>query len=104
MRCRARRKVNNKTYYEKHKEQLNEYSKAYREENKEERKLYDKEIYKIQIKFPNCNSEVCKSKLARHQRTQPCKLIAYSKNNTFKIIFLIIITKNFILSRISKMV
>ena len=37
VRCKDRGKVNSKTYYDKHKDELNEHSKKYRVEHKEER-------------------------------------------------------------------
>ena len=80
VKCRASHKIRSKKHHENHKEELNEYSKKYRDERKEERKLYDKERYKIKNKCPNCDSEVCKKELPKHQRTVKCKSIAESKN------------------------
>ena len=80
VKCKAINNIKCKTCQENHKEEIKQYSKKYREEHKEERQLYDKKIYEIKIKCPNCNSEVCNSKLIRHQRTKKCKLIAESKN------------------------
>ena len=80
VKCRASKKNRSNKYYEKHKEELIEYSKKYREGHKEERKIYDKKRDEIKIKCPNCNSEVCSSYLSKHRRTKKCKLIAESKN------------------------
>ena len=80
VRCRARNKINCKTYYDKHKEERIEYLKKYREEHKEQAKEYDKQYreknadrLKIKMKCPNCDSEICKNKFLRHQRTNKCK-------------------------------
>ena len=80
VRCRARNKVNCKTYYNKHIEEEKERSKKYREEHLEEKKEYDKHYGQIKINCEYCEREVAKAKLARHNKTNICKLIAESKN------------------------
>ena len=80
VKCRARNKTNCKKYQDKHKEELKEHNKQYREEHKEQAKEYDKQYreknadrLKIKIKCPNCDSEICKNKILRHQRTKKCQ-------------------------------
>ena len=82
VRCRVRNKVNCKTYYDKHIEELKEYSKTYREEHLEERKEYDKQYRennidrlreydrargKVKAVCENCGKEFCKTYLSKHQ-------------------------------------
>ena len=91
VRCRARNKINCKTYsekhpeksetakehYEAHKEEAKEHNKQYRENNKERIKEYDRVRNQVrdQIKIhcPNCNDEIVKRHLNRHLQTQKCK-------------------------------
>ena len=92
VKCRAKGKVTNKTYqekhpdkkekerkeyYEEHKDYLNERNKQYRENNKERIKEYDRVRNQVrdQIKIhcPNCNDEIVKRHLNRHLQTQKCK-------------------------------
>ena len=73
VRCRARNKVNCKTQYDKHKDELNESHKQYREEHKEERREYEKAYGTIRTICECCGSEVNKAQLAKHHRTNKCK-------------------------------
>ena len=73
VRCRARGKVNCKTYYDKHKDELNESSKKYYEEHKTEKRYYDKICGSIRTICERCGSEVNKAQLATHNRTNKCK-------------------------------
>ena len=84
VRCRARNKINYKTYQEKHPEQIKEryetqkeeakeYHKQYREKNADMLKEYDRARDQIKINCPNCNCEIVKRKLNRHLQTQKCK-------------------------------
>ena len=71
---------------------MNEYSKKYREEHKEEKIMYDKQYReknadrlneydrlrnqvrnKIKIVCLNCDSEVCLNSISRHKKTHKCK-------------------------------
>ena len=87
VRCRARNKINSKTYQEKHpeksekakeyyeanKDYLNEENKQFRENNKEHYKEYDRARNQIKVNCPNCNCEIVKRKLNSHLQTQKCK-------------------------------
>ena len=84
VRCRARNKINMKTYHEKHleqikaryesqKEEAKEYRKQYREKNADRVKEYERARDQIKVNCPNCNCEVVKRKLNRHLQTQKCK-------------------------------
>ena len=84
VRCRARNKINSKTYKEKHleqikvryeaqKEEAKEYRKQYREKNADMLKEYERARDSIKVNCPNCNCEVVKRKLNSHLQTQKCK-------------------------------
>ena len=80
VKCRVRNKTDCKKYRDNHKEERKEYSKQYQDKHKEELKEYNKQYreknadrLKIKVRCPSCDSEVCKSKLLRHQRTNKCK-------------------------------
>ena len=76
VRCRARNKVNCKTQYDNHIDQEKERNNKYREEHLEERRNYDK----VRIACEYCGTEVAQTNLARHKKTNKCKLMADSKN------------------------
>ena len=69
VRCRVRGKVNGKTYYNKHIEELTEYYKKCREEHLEERRAHDR----IRTTCEHCGGEITQTNLARHQQTNKCK-------------------------------
>ena len=80
VRCRARSKINNNTFLEKHPEKNKEYYEAHKEEAKQYRdknadriKEYDRERDQIKVNCPNCNCETAKRKLNRHLQSQKCK-------------------------------
>ena len=95
VRCRARNKINCKTYSEKHpeksekakehyeanKDYLNEQNKQYRENNADRLKEYDRARNQIKINCPNCNCEIVKRKLNSHLQTQTCKKKTHSNDN-----------------------
>ena len=69
VRCRKRNKVNRKTYYDKHIEEIKERSKKHREEHLEERRAHD--IIRITCEY--CGGEIAQTNLARNQTTNKCK-------------------------------
>jgi hypothetical protein len=97
----------NKEYKEKHKEALKEYCKKYNEDNKEHIKEVKKkyrEEHKVEIQekkkayyeknkeYNNekitcniCGCQLIRQNMARHQKTNKCKLIAESKNKQISI-------------------
>ena len=92
VRCRARSKINCKTYsekhpekskerYEAHKEEAKEYYKQYREKNADRLKEYDRARNQIKICCPNCNCEIVKLKLKSNLQTQKCKSFVKPNEN-----------------------
>ena len=63
----------NKQYYQANKQKLSEYNKQYRENNIDRLREQDRVRNKVQIICPNCDNEVCKSYLKKHQETKKCK-------------------------------
>ena len=80
VRCRVRGKVNGTTYYNKHIEEIKEYSKKYREEQLEGKKEYDRARGKVKAVCEKCGKEVGKTYLSKHQANATCQLVALSKN------------------------
>jgi len=76
VRCRARNKVNCKTYYNNHIDQVKERNNKYYQEHVEEKKAY----FNMRATCEYCGSEVAQANLARHTKTNKCKLMADSKN------------------------
>ena len=92
VRCRARNKINSKTYKEKHleqikvryeaqKEEAKEYRKQYREKNADRVKEYERARDQIKVNCPNCNAEIVKRKLNSHLQTQTCKKKTHTNDN-----------------------
>ena len=95
VRCRARNKINCKTYSEKHpeksekakehyeanKDYLKEQNKQYRENNADRLKEYDRARNQIKVNCPNCNCEIVKRKLNSHLQTQTCKKKTHPNDN-----------------------
>ena len=92
VKCRARNKINNKTYHEKHpekakeyyeahKEEAKEYDKQNREKNADRLKEYDRARNQIKICCPNCNGELVKRRLKSHLQTQKCKSFVKPNEN-----------------------
>ena len=69
VKCRAKKIVHSKTYYEKHKEQMREHSKKYHEEPKEQ--IREPHTPKVICKC--CGKEMNKQQLARHHKSKFCK-------------------------------
>ena len=85
VRCRARNKINGKTYYEAHKEEQQEvkkeHSKQYRETNADKVKEKDRARDQIKAYCPHCNSEIGARKLNRHLQSQKCKKKPHPNDN-----------------------
>ena len=91
VRCRARNKVNSKTYYNKHieeikehyqqhKEESKQYNKQYRENNIDRLREYDRARGKVKAVCEKCGKEVGKTYLSKHQANAKCQLVAIGKN------------------------
>ena len=77
VKCRARSKITNKTYsekhtekakktkehYEAHKEEAKEHNNQYREKHDDRLKEYDRAREQINIYCPHCNGEIVKKKV-----------------------------------------
>ena len=84
VRCRARNKINCKTYsekhpgkakeyYEAHKEEAKEHNKQYREKNDDRLKEYDRARSRLKVCCPHCDRETITRKMNSHLQSQKCK-------------------------------
>ena len=84
VRCRARSKLTNNTYSEKHPEQIKEYHEAHKEERTEydkqyrektvdRLKEYDRARNQLKVYCPHCEREIITRKMNSHLQSQKCK-------------------------------